>query len=258
MAKNYASRNIRGKLRVCNYLLTETGLSRFVPRTLAFNRPNLEMMANSYSSVYVKPDVGSLGIGVCKVKRIGSGYELKAIEGKRQWTAHLKSAAELHDRIVKLKRGKMIVQQGIALDRVKGRPYDIRAMVQRKPGGSWECTGFMVKLGAANKIVTNYYQGGDIITLRDLHKRMGLSAEEQSRRERQLTSSALRIAKILSSKRSGMQEMGIDFAYDRSGGLWVLEVNSNHPQFHPLKKLDPQAYNKMKHYAASYGRYDAE
>lgn len=258
MAKNYASRNIRGKLRVCNYLLSDTGLRRYVPRTLAFNRPNLEIMANSYASVYVKPDVGSLGIGVCKIRRIGSGYELKAIAGKRQWAAYLKSAAGLHDRIVKLKRGKMIIQQGIDLDRVGGRPYDMRVMVQRKPGGSWVCTGIAVKVGAANKIVTNYYQGGEVKMLRDLHKKLRLNAEEQRRRERQLTNTALRIAKLLSSKQSGMHEMGIDFAYDKSGGLWVLEVNSNHPQFHPLKKLDPGVYAKMKHYAASYGRYDAK
>lgn len=258
MAKHYASRNMRGKLRVCNYLLGDAGLRKYVPRTLAFNRSNLAIMAGSYSSVYVKPDVGSLGIGICKVSQSGSGYELEAIEGKRQWRAFFETADGLYHRIVKLKRGKMIIQKGISLDRVKGRPYDIRVMVQRKPGGSWVCTGFMVKVGAANKIVTNYYQGGDISTLHDLHKKLGLASEERSRRERKLSDTALQIARLLSSKRSGMQEMGIDFAYDKSGRLWVLEVNSNHPQFHPLKKLDPKAYNKMKHYAASYGRYDAK
>jgi hypothetical protein len=52
---------------------------------------------------------------------------------------------------------KMIIQQGITLEQVEGRPYDIRAMVQRKPNGKWNCTGIFTKVGKPNKIVTNYH-----------------------------------------------------------------------------------------------------
>lgn len=258
MAKNYASRNIRGKLRVCRYLRSDAGLRKYVPKTVAFSLSNLESMAGSFASVFVKPDAGSLGIGICKVKRIASGYELKSIVGKKQVTSIKNSAAEVYERIVGKKTGKLIIQQGIQLDRVNGRPYDIRVMAQRKPGGSWACTGYIVKVGAADKIVTNYYQGGSIWTLRKLHDRLALSAQEMDRRTRLLTSKTLRMANTLSAKRQGMQEMGIDFAFDTDNRLWVLEVNSNHPQFHPLKRLDPQAYHKMMRYAASYGRQDAK
>ncbi|RJX39417.1 hypothetical protein D3P09_08225 [Paenibacillus pinisoli] len=257
MAKNYASRNIRGKLRVCNYLLKDAELRQYVPRTVSFSRSNLQMMTDAYSSIYVKPDVGSLGIGVCKVKRKGKGYELKAVDGKRQWSARYDSFSGLYQKLSAMK-GKLIIQQGIKLDCVNGRPYDIRAMVQRRPGGSWVCTGFMVKAGAAQKIVTNYYQGGTIYTLGKLHRKLGLSGDEASRRERALSSASLRIARALSRRRSGMNEMGIDFARDSSGSLWVLEVNSNHPQFHPLKNIDSEAYQKMKRYASYYGRKTAK
>lgn len=258
MAKNYASRNIRGKLRVCHYLLADADLSQYVPKTVSFSRPNLAAMLEIYSSVYVKPDVGSLGIGVCKIKRAASGYVLKGVDGKQQWKELYEKADGLYDRIARTNNGKLIIQQAIRLDRVGGRPYDIRVMVQRKPGGSWVCTGMMVKVGAAKKIVTNYYQGGVICTLSKLHHHLGVTAEEGKRREQALASAALRIASTLSGKQSGMQEMGIDFAQDKVGKLWVLEVNSNHPQFHPLKQLDPQAYDKMMRYAVSYGRHDAK
>lgn len=257
MAKNYASRNIRGKLRVCNYLLKDAELRQYVPRTVSFSRSNLQMMIDAYSSIYVKPDVGSLGIGVCKVKRKGNGYELKAMDGKRQWSARYDSISGLYQKLAGMK-GKLIIQQGIKLDRVNGRPYDIRAMVQRKPWGKWVCTGYMVKVGAAKKIVTNYYQGGTIYTLGKLHRKLGLSEDEASRRERALSSASLRIARSLSRRRSGMNEMGIDFARDTSGSLWVLEVNSNHPQFHPLRSIDPEAYQTMKRYASYYGRKTAK
>ncbi|MFD0589796.1 YheC/YheD family protein [Paenibacillus sp. GCM10027627] len=259
MAKDYASRNIRGKLRVCRYLKGSSDLRQYVPDTVSFSRSNLEAMLGRYGILYVKPDVGSLGIGICKIKRTRSGYELKSIQGKQQTSTKLESAAALYDRIAAGSKGKnLIIQQGIKLDQVKGRPYDIRAMVQRKPGGGWTCTGFMVKAGAAGKIVTNYYQGGSIWTLRKLHDQLGLSESESAARSGKLGWVALKMAALLSAKRSGMREMGIDFAFDRDHRLWVLEVNSNHPQFHPLKTIDPGAYNTMKHFAASYGRKSAK
>lgn len=256
--KNYASRNIRGKLRVCKYLKSNEMLKPFVPKTVSFNREQLEKMLTRFDTLYVKPDVGSLGMGIFKLKRVQSGYELYHIVKKKQISNHYKSVAAVYKKIMKVKTSKLIIQKGISLDRVKGCPYDIRAMVQRKPKGKWVCTGFMVKVGARHKIVTNYYQGGAIYSMKKLGAEQGLSAEETDERIKELTQTALRITAVLSKKQSGMHEMGIDFAYDKQQQLWVLEVNSNHPQFHPLKQLDSAAYKKMKTFAASYGRRDAK
>lgn len=252
--KNYASRTIRGKLKVCRYLQADGALRQYVPKTVSFNRANLETMAAGHSTVYVKPDVGSLGMGIFKLKRHNSGYTLKEITGKRQKSRTYSSVGGAYNRIAAMKSGPMIIQQGIGLATVNNRPYDIRVMVQRKPGGAWTVTGHMVKVGAAGKIVTNYYQGGTIYTIGKLHRQLGLSESEGAQRTAKLSSVALQMAKLLSRKRSGMHEMGIDLAIDHSGRIWVLEVNSNHPQFHPLKTLDRSAYNKMKEYARSYGR----
>ncbi|MGO4184563.1 YheC/YheD family protein, partial [Paenibacillus sp. TAF43_2] len=181
-----------------------------------------------------------------------------SIVKKKQIQKKYNSVSEAYSQIKKMKSSRLIIQKGISLDRVNGCPYDIRAMVQRKPEGKWVCTGFMVKVGARHKIVTNYYQGGAIYSMKKLGKRQGLSIEATDKRISRLSKVALRISRTLSNKRSGMHELGIDFAYDQKQQLWVLEVNSNHPQFHPLKKLDPAAYKKMKQFAASYGRRDAK
>ncbi|MGG1637144.1 YheC/YheD family protein [Paenibacillus sp. NRS-1760] len=256
--KKYASRNIRGKLRVCKYLCANKKLKRYVPNTVSFSREHLQMMLNRHDTVYVKPDIGSLGLGIFKLKRVNSGYELYSIVKKKQIKNFYNSVSEAYSQIMKMKSSKLIIQKGISLDRVDGCPYDIRAMVQRKPEGKWVCTGLMVKVGARHKIVTNYYQGGAIYSMKKLGERQGLSIEATDKRISRLSKVALRISRTLSKKRSGMHELGIDFAYDQKQQLWVLEVNSNHPQFHPLKKLDPSAYKKMKHFAASYGRRDAK
>ena len=256
--KRYASRRIRGKLKVCRYLEGSGATRPYVPDTMSFGLANLRRMVARHGAVYMKPDVGSLGIGIFKlINRESGDYMLVETSNKSQRVTRLDTLEAVHRHIAARKTGKLIIQQAILLSKVDGRPYDIRAMVQRKPGGEWTCTGFIVKVGGAGKIVTNYYQGGTIMTLRKLHKRLGLDKRESAVLEGHLRSVSLSIAKTLSARQAGMREMGIDFAIDRGGRLWVLEVNSNHPQFHPLKSLDRKAYDRMKEYAASYGRFDA-
>ncbi|QNK56213.1 YheC/YheD family protein [Paenibacillus sp. PAMC21692] len=256
--KRYASRRIRGKLKVCRYLENNGATRRMVPDTESYSLANMRKLAKRYNSLYIKPDVGSLGIGISKLSRQNGGYLLKESWNKSQRSRSLGTLEAAYRHLKAKGRGKLIVQQAIKLDKVDGKPYDIRAMVQRKPGGAWTCTGFIVKVGGKGKIVTNYYQGGAVWKLRKLHRRLGLNAQESNYREEQLRSEAITIAKTLSARQSGMREMGIDFARDRGGKLWILEVNSNHPQFHPLKAIDRTAYDRMKEYAASYGRYDAK
>lgn len=252
--KNYKSANIRGKLRVCQYLSSNKQLKRHVPHTVSFTLSNLKMMTKKYKSVYVKLDVGSLGIGVYKVKRLTNSYKLYSTSQKKQKQKTFKTVTALYYHLKSRQSKRMIIQKDVYLDNVNGRPYDIRAMVQRKPGKKWTCTGFLVKVGAPNKIVTNYYQGGKIYTLRKLLRLKGYSLLYQEKITEELTQKALKISRTLSKKRSGMHEMGIDFAYDSNNRLWVLEVNSNHPQYHPLKTLDPEAYWRIKSFAKSYGR----
>lgn len=254
--KRYKSNRIAGKLRVCNYLKRHPELRRLVPLTVSFSRPNLHSMSRRFRALYIKPNIGSQGIGVHKLERLSSGYRLIYIKGKQQKKRRFASFGSAYEHLKAKQPPKFIIQRAINLDTLSGRPYDIRAMVQRRPGGPWTCTGFMVKVGSKRKIVTNYYQGGKLYTIQQLLKLQGYPEAERNGRIGRLTEQAEAVARYLSSKRSGMREMGIDFAYDTNGRLWILEVNSNHPQFRPLKKLDRKAYNRMRSFAKSYGRYD--
>ncbi|MBE1442674.1 YheC/YheD family protein [Paenibacillus sp. OAS669] len=255
--KNYRSSTIRGKLRVCQYLSANRSLKNNIPHTRLFTLPNMRKMLASHASLYIKPDIGSHGIGIFKLTQARGEFKLRSSQrGKR--SSPFNSASSVFQHIQAKRQGRMIIQQTVFLDQVGERPYDIRVMVQRKPGGSWTCTGMAAKVGQAGMITTNYYQGGELISMESLHNRKGLSEEQGKARIRHLTRKALDVVRTLSAKRSGMHEMGVDFAYDRSGWLWVLEVNSNHPQFHPFKKFDRAAYDRMMRYARSYGRKSAK
>jgi len=256
--KNYASTTIRGKLRVCRYLSASGTLRKHVPPTLRLTLANLKSMSARYSSLYIKPDIGSFGIGVYKLTRSPEGYELISTRKKKQTSRIFHSLSAVLNHIEGRQKGrKMIIQKAIKLDLLAGRPFDIRSMVQRKPGESWVCTGIMAKVGVRNRIVTNVYQGARMMTYSSLLKQKGLPASARRANTEYVTRKSLKIARFLSAKHSGMHELGIDFALDRKSRLWILEVNSNHPQFHPLKKIDPAAYRRMMSFARSYGRNSA-
>ncbi|MBB3112046.1 putative circularly permuted ATP-grasp superfamily protein [Paenibacillus phyllosphaerae] len=252
--KNYKSSTIRGKLRVCRYLQGSKTLASLVPRTAALTLAGLKTMSQTHASLYIKPDVGSLGIGIFKLNRLAQGFELLGTRRRQTTRREFATVQEVYRHLKAAAKGRMIVQAAIRLDKAGNSPYDMRVMMQRKPKGNWTCTGAFVKVGKPGKIVTNFYQGGQIITLRELWQRKGLGEGHAAGRTRRLEEKALAVSRLLSSKKRGMHEMGIDFAYDRKGKLWVLEVNSNHPQYHPLRQVDEVAYNRMRSFAKSYGR----
>lgn len=254
--KKYKSSTIWGKLRVCGYLTVNKSLKRLVPRTVPLTPMNLKVMIKKYNAVYLKPNIGSMGVDVCKLKHSKEGYTLISTDKKKLLAKHFRKPSTVYRHLKTKYKQSMIIQKGVNLDKVNGRPYDIRAMVQRKPRGAWTCTGFIVKVGRKNNIVTNYYQGGEIYTIQKLLQIKGFSPAQIRSRIQSLSQTAVKIASALSSKHSGMHELGIDFAYGPKRRLWMLEANSNHPQFHPLKKLDPEAYRRMAAYARSYGRRD--
>jgi glutathione synthase/RimK-type ligase-like ATP-grasp enzyme len=248
--KGYNSKSISGKLRVHRYLATDESLKLYLPQTTSFTEGHLKQMAKRFPTLYIKPNYGSQGIGIFKVERESNGYRLRSSSNQSKFFKQLSS---IYQNISTNGNKHMIIQQGIDIERVNKRPYDIRAMVQRKPKGSWTCTGIFGKIGYRNKIVTNYAQGGQIVTMGHLFKMMGLSSSSQAR-TRHMTEVSLEVARVLNSKQSGMFEMGVDLSYDKDGHLWILEVNSRRPQFFPMKKVDRTMYNRMLSYANSYGR----
>jgi glutathione synthase/RimK-type ligase-like ATP-grasp enzyme len=250
MRKTYNSKAINDKYSVYKYLSKGTKFKKYLPDTVTFSKRNLNNMMNKYENVYVKPNVGSQGKGIYKITLEDERYILRSTRLREK---DLELSA-LYQKLNARAKRKMIIQQGITLELVEGRPYDIRAMVQRKPNGNWNCTGVFTKVGKPNKIVTNYHQGGKLASLDKVFDKMNLSNDEKESRKKDLKDVALGVAKSLNSKRAGMFEMGIDFAYDREGNVWILEVNSNKPQFYPLKHLNRTMYNRMLSYARSYGR----
>jgi len=250
MGKNYQSKAIRGKLKVYNILAQTPICKEYLPKTIVFSEKNLEFMSEAYPILYLKPNIGSQGLGIYRLKKENNTYILQSTKYKAKYN----TLKEIYQRIKEESSKQLIIQQGIEIEKINNRPYDIRVMVQHKPKEDWVVTGIFAKWGKLNKIVTNYYQGGELVTLENLYKEEDFSKDKLTKRVNELAKLSLEIARVLNNYQKGMYEIGIDFAYDENGKLWVLEVNSREPQFYPIKKIDAKMYYRMLEFAKSYGR----
>ncbi|RXT07194.1 YheC/YheD family protein [Ammoniphilus sp. CFH 90114] len=253
--KSYKSNSIDGKLRVYRYLSAYPHINTHQPYTVQMDKTKLKKCIKKYGLIYVKPNIGSHGEGIFQIKKKDKkNLLLRTTKQKKTF----KNVSSLYKYLKAHSKRLMAIQQGISLELANGKPYDIRSMVQRKPGAPWTSTGIFTKVGAKGKIVTNYSQGGQIVLLDHVFKSIGLPPKKRKQRFKKLKAVSLAVAQALSAAQSGMYEMGIDFAFDKKGRLWILEVNTRHPQFHPLKELHPKMYQRMMAFAKSYGRTTAK
>lgn len=221
-----------------------------LPFTYSFTKENLYSALRLFASIYIKPDYGKEGKGVYKILKNDDKLLVK-FQSRLKAFSNIDS---LYQFIRRQTSSKLILQQGIELERFQGKPYDIRAMLQRRPKGEWVCTGWFARVGSPQKIVTNLAQGGKVYSVSKLFEKKGLTSYEQYQRLEDIHNLSLRVAKCLSSKKSGMHQMGVDWVFDQTGRLWILEVNTFWPVIYPLKKIDPLMYKRMRSYARSYGR----
>ncbi|RXT05647.1 YheC/YheD family protein [Ammoniphilus sp. CFH 90114] len=250
--KKFSSRSkrIRGKFKVYGYLMEQGMIRPHLPFTRPFTKDNLEQTLLRYTTVYIKPDFGKEGKGVYRVVKNGPEFILKYQSRTKVFT----DSHSLYQFVNRRSSSRLIIQQGIELERFNNKPYDVRAMLQRKPKGEWVCTGWFARVGSPGKIVTNLAQGGKVYSVNKLFQSKGLPPHEQSRRFDYIQRLSLEVARCLSAKRSGMHQIGIDWVFDQTGKLWILEVNSTWPVIYPVKKIDQTMYRRMLFFARSYGR----
>lgn len=232
----------------------------FIPDTRKYSLENLKEMLEIHGLVYVKPDRGTYGNGVMSVEpwtdelvpeqEQAPQYKLRyGIQSDLYPTLE-----ELHNALVqRIGKKVYLIQQGIYLLTYRRRKFDIRALVQRTPQKGWETTGFIGRVAAQQKIITNYHGGGMTATIEEL---LGPYLEPRAfaKTYKEMKLLGVRVARQLAVKFPNLKEIGLDIAIDEQHQIWILEVNTL-PALFPFKFLpDKDIYKKIRRYAVAYGR----
>ncbi|GIP59841.1 YheC/YheD family protein [Paenibacillus sp. FSL W8-0186] len=231
----------------------EKMLRKHMPPTRIATKEQLHDMLLKYGMVYVKPDGGTQGKGVMRVElsKVGKRRYIYQVGERRREFATYDRAYEAISKEMKGKRH--VVQKGIWLLKHKGRPFDIRLMIQRRPRGGFETTGTFTRVAHPRKIVTNGSQGGTIYATDDVLRQFAGTAKRKEL-YRRMNDLAQRTIKRLRGRFTEIKELGLDYAIDSSLKPWILEVNTL-PDAAPFTLLkDKSIVRRIVRYGKAYGK----
>lgn len=230
-----------GKMKKHKEMLQHPVLRPHLPETHRFSNSSTSRMLNTYSSVFIKPNHGSGGSGIIRVKRLKKGYEVRRgssrrIVGSRFVLRAIKSYQQ--------SRHMYLVQKGLRLAKYHGSIFDTRIYLQ-KPGRKWVISGAAARVAAPHKYVTNYLKGGHAVSLHRVL--LSIFKYNQTKADayfHKISKLSVIIAKTI-NKRHPVRELGVDIAIDKKGRIWIIEANS-HPGHMLFTQLpDPTMINTI-------------
>ena len=119
------------------------------------------------------------------------------------------------------------MQQAVDLLHTKGRPFDIRALVQKDAAGHWQVTGMAARIAGKGQITTHRPRGGSRARLVPLIR----SIFQDEVRTRKITQElhrvilkAVEVFDVATGHNHG--ELSMDVGLDRTGRPWIFEINS--------------------------------
>lgn len=215
------SRQIASKWVKNSVLQQDSRVSQHIPETRFFSPANMSAMLSRYGKVVLKPVVGTGGVGVIMVIRTGAGYTIRhkrKVTRCRNFRSMMAAVGAIR------RRRSYLVQRGIALASIRGRPIDYRVKVV-KQNQSWVTRAMVGRLANPGFFVTNLCRGGTLLSSSEGIRRSLPGAAV--RRKKQEMRNVTRIStQLLERHFPGVGQLGFDYGFDRSGKLWIFEVNT--------------------------------
>lgn len=213
-------RQLASKWLKTRALLGHPEITAHIPSSRMYGPSRLRSMTRKFGFVVLKPVRGTGGLGVMKVSRS---------EGRYHWSYRtrrktFRSYRQLLRAVNRIRRGRSyLIQQGIDLARVQGRPIDYRVK-HVKIGGRWRIRAMVGRVARRGLFVTNLCRGGRLLSGAE-GLRQSLPGQEAGKKAamRHLTRVS---TSVLERRFPGIRQLGFDYGIDRNGHIWMLEVNT--------------------------------
>lgn len=233
------------KQDVYDRLQQESSVANYLPETHPFTSfSEIETMLSKFGHVYVKPNNGSLGIGVHQIlyeKQNGWYFcRYRDYEGNNR----LRKFTSLESLFKIVFSGRsldtMLVQQGIHLLKIDSRSIDFRVHTNKDDNGRWQVTALAAKVAGKGSVTTHVRSGGEIKTLAEI-----FSEAETKMYTEKLTVASLLLSEALEKNMEGIiGEIGFDLGIDKNGEVCLFEANSKpgrsifkHPDLKNFERL---------------------
>lgn len=213
----------------------------YLPPTSLYEPALLQTYLGKYDTVYIKPTKTHMGKGILRVQKEGDGYQFVKERGE---PVRVSSLEELQKKLAQQCVEKnYIIQKGIDLAELNGRPFDIRVMMMRNGLGKWQYAGMLAKVAGSDSVITNVARGGGyaVTVPHALEKSLSLGAQEIRKIEQYLIRLSHQVCAHFNKYRHSAQ-IGVDFAIDKQGEIAVIEVNYDFPSHGLFAKLKDKSY----------------
>lgn len=220
----------------------------FLPYTQDLERlSDLRTILQKRNTVYIKACQGRRGTKVMRVEKLAEGdYEYSySIIGKL-FRERVRSFESLQKEIQSFFGDrKIIVQEAIDLVKVNGtRPVDCRAELQRTKNGEIEIVGISIRVGQSKSPITTH---ASAYSFESYLQRL---FPKYSREELSILKSGVyyflnTVYRSVEEAYGKFGEIGIDFAIDKRGRIWLIECNAQSAKVSIRKSYNANIVRKV-------------
>lgn len=243
----YLNRPLANKWNIHQILNKNPQFRPHLPRTRKYRGYSdaLHMLATK-RTIYLKPVNGTGGRGILRIQKRGKLFHIQGRDQRRRIVpAHSVSKANLSAKLKAWNINKpLLIQQGIDLKLNNGRVHDYRLLMQKNRNGVWEVTGCAGRIGAKHSITSNLHGGGKAVSMKNLLKQWFSDESTRQSIQNKVYQFGHNVVHEIENKFGRLCELALDIAIDRSGHIWLIEINPK-PSREVFSKIgEPDTYKK--------------
>ncbi|MFD1414462.1 YheC/YheD family protein [Oceanobacillus jeddahense] len=192
-----------------------------IPYKLVEAEVDMQPMLDEYKSILLKPVSSNQGRNIYVVEQIESGFRVITDSSTEKYSTEAFSTFFSQN----LYRRLYICQPFIDSKTKEGHPFDVRIHTRKNSEGNWSSVKIYPRIGIGKSVTSNISQGGGTSPINPfLEAQFGEKWKEVKRNLNHLSKSFPK--RFQSMYNYSLDGLGIDLGIDKSGKLWLFEVNT--------------------------------